>query len=496
MTDAPGTRRRVRRGLLAGVVAGVATVAATLAVVASARGDAQEPFPHEEHAGLFPLCTGCHEGVPDGDRAAYYPEPGLCAGCHDGEDLDSVLWSPPDAAEPEPIDFTHPGHAAELAREGEPELACEACHTPAGAARMAVAGEQVLARCFACHGHPAEAHFVDAPCATCHPSAADNALALGVTWITEAPFPADHRTSEFLPEVHGELAAADPARCATCHTQERCASCHVAAGQVGEIARVPGAPPSLELPRFAAHYTIPPSHQAPDFVKDHGALAATGSCATCHTQEDCATCHTGQRPDAMTALASAADALAPGVLLERRLPESHARASFTVDHGALAAAEPSSCTTCHTRTMCSDCHEAAAVEITLPGAFAGPRYHAANYMARHSSEAYGRRLECATCHDVAAFCRDCHTEAGFQPQGRLGRGFHDAEPLWLLRHGQAARQGLESCASCHAQTDCLQCHSTVGAFQVNPHGSGFDPERARARNPAICFVCHVTDPTG
>lgn len=481
-----------RRQLIA--LAGAGAIAAALVLVVALRGDVQEPFPHEEHARLFPLCTGCHEGVPSGDRAAFYPEPGLCAGCHDGAELDSVRWTPPPADEAEPIEFTHPEHAAGIARAGDPELQCEACHTREGTPRMAVVGEQVTARCFECHGHPAEAHYVDADCETCHPSAAENALALGVTWLTEAPYPADHLSGEFLPGRHGELAEAQPGRCATCHTQERCASCHVDAEARGVIAAVPAAPPSLTLPRFAAHYTIPPSHLAPDFLGDHGPQAETGSCATCHTREDCATCHTGERPEAMARLASAAEVMAPGVLLARRAPDSHDRASFVVDHGALAAAEPSSCAACHTRTMCSDCHEAAAVRVVMPTELAGPRFHPDNYMARHSAEAYGRRLECATCHDVAAFCRDCHAEAGFEATGRLGPGFHDAERLWLLRHGQAARQGLESCASCHQQTDCLQCHSTVGAFQVNPHGPGFDPERARSRNPAICFVCHVTVP--
>ncbi|HUG40521.1 MAG TPA: hypothetical protein VMM12_08555 [Longimicrobiales bacterium] len=485
----PGPGRAAGVGALALAALAAAAVAVTL------RADVQEPFPHEEHAGLFPLCAGCHEGVPTGDRAAFYPQPQLCAGCHDGVELDSVRWTPPAADEPKPFAFTHPGHAAELAREGEPALACEECHTPAGAPRMAVAGEQVLARCFACHGHPAESHYVDADCETCHPPAGENGLRMGAGWLAGLPYPADHVTGEFLPERHGQLAAAEPGRCATCHTRERCATCHVDAADRPEIAGIPAAPPSLRLPRFAAHYTIPPSHLAPDFIEAHAHLAATSrTCATCHTREDCAACHAGDAPAPMARLASAAEVLAPGVLLERRLPPSHGVASFLVDHGALAAAAPTSCTTCHTRTMCSDCHQAAAVTVAMPTALAGPRFHPDNYMARHSAEAYGRRLECASCHDVAAFCRDCHAQTGFQASGRLGPGFHDAEPIWLLRHGQAARQGLESCATCHQQRDCLQCHSTIGAFQVNPHGKSFDPARARARNPGICFACHVGDP--
>jgi hypothetical protein len=83
---------------------------------------------------------------------------------------------------------------------------------------------------------------------------------------------------------------------------------------------------------------------------------------------------------------------------------------------------------------------------------------------------------------------------GMQTQGRLDPGFHDAEPFWLLRHARAARQGLESCTSCHTQRDCLQCHSQIGAFQISPHGPNFDARRAQRRNPTICFACHVSDP--
>ena len=81
-----------------------------------------------------------------------------------------------------------------------------------------------------------------------------------------------------------------------------------------------------------------------------------------------------------------------------------------------------------------------------------------------------------------------------RPVGRLDASFHDAQPVWLLRHAQAARQGLESCTSCHSQKDCLQCHSQLGAFGINPHGPDFDAARVQKRNPLICFACHVSDP--
>jgi hypothetical protein len=475
------------------VVAGV-VLAATLGIAVSARGGQQEAFPHADHTGLFPLCIGCHEGVPAGDRAEFYPEPQLCAGCHDGVELAEVDWQAPATDEPEPFLFTHPGHGAAASAAGEGSLDCRACHVPEGAGAMDVPGELVLESCFSCHGHPAESHFVDAACTTCHAPAAETEM--GGPWLASLPYPADHARGDFLTEAHGTMAAAEPARCSTCHTQERCTSCHVNADMVPEIAGIPEAPPSLELPRYAAHYFIPPSHEAPDFLEAHGEMASVQSCSTCHTQDDCASCHTQDAPAVALELPRAADVRAPGVLLEAKAPPSHTVASFVMEHGALAAAEPTSCTSCHTRSECSDCHEASSVQAVMPLELAGPMFHPPNYMARHSAEAYGRELECSSCHDVAAFCRDCHQQSGFETVGALGQGYHDAEPNWLLRHGLPARQGLESCASCHQQTDCLQCHSTLGQFKVSPHGSGFDAERARAKNPAICFACHVNDPIG
>jgi hypothetical protein len=303
--------------------------------------------------------------------------------------------------------------------------------------------------------------------------------------------------------------------------------------------------------------------------------------------------------------------MAPGARVTMRAPESHASAFFAARHGAIAAARPQNCASCHSQSrFCQTCHEplahaGPATEVAatgtesppagtstavlgsirllrawvesakadfqslprlqspsgskasigmLPGAsrapgrervvysslfplssFPGagqrggrghpsrrargcrwpatpcapvparprarrftraPEFHPTNYLSRHAAEAYAQRQECSSCHNTRVFCRDCHQQAGFEATGRLGPGFHSAEPVWLFRHSQAARQTLESCTSCHAQRDCMQCHSQLGSFQVSPHGRNFDAERARRRNPQICGACHLAEPTG
>jgi hypothetical protein len=516
----------------------------------------QSEFPHAEHARLFPLCVGCHEGVPTGDRAEFYPDPATCAGCHDGVREARVEW-----AGPQPVNtnlrFSHPEHDARVAGG---QVACVQCHTEDGSRRSEVK-LAVADQCFACHeAHPARDHFVDAVCTDCHVPIAQTRFALDR--VRALPVPATHHDPMFLAEVHGELAEREPARCATCHTRELCTSCHVDVPRVAAIGQIPRAGADLELPRFAASYPVPPSHLDPAWEVRHGrATDDPAQCSTCHTRNGCESCHSEQGTRAarfIAQLPSAARVEAPGVVLARRAPESHASPWFAMKHGEVAATRRETCASCHaTQRFCTDCH-APVTAAALPGAVPGERrpevlalvrgqrrepvapalaqaragtasadsalrrlaaaqvhvpaeaaaraatpartvrrgveFHPPGFTTNHSAAAYGRRLDCAQCHDQRTFCRDCHTESGFQARGRLGQGFHDAEPVWLLRHGQAARQTLESCTTCHAQRDCMQCHAQLGAFRVNPHRTDFDARRAQKRNPAICFACHLNDP--
>jgi len=440
----------------------------------------EEPFSHEEHAGLFPVCTGCHTGVEQGDRAAFYPPPELCARCHDGADQERVSWTPP-GQEPGNLRYEHQEHARELAAEGEPRQSCEACHTSPGADRMAVRERVELESCFSCHAHEAEDHYADADCATCHAPLAESDLPTGR--IAALPVPADHEGSAFLLASHGLGAAASTERCVVCHTQDRCVSCHVATDRPA-IQALPAAPASMELPPAAAHYPVPASHTDEGWLAAHGRQAGVGECSTCHATEDCTVCHQAPVPDLVAGLPSRADAVAPGVRVARRAPETHASFFFQEAHGTLAAADEGSCATCHTEDSCVACHD-------------GPSnggYHPSDFVSRHTAVAYGQDAECSTCHNTAVFCRSCHQRSGFESQGRLGSGYHDAEPIWLLRHGQAARQNLEGCVSCHEQRDCMQCHSTLGSFQISPHPRDFNAEAAWARNPRTCLACHVRNP--
>jgi hypothetical protein len=269
--------------------------------------------------------------------------------------------------------------------------------------------------------------------------------------------------------------------CATCHAREFCITCHVNAPEVPSIQALASDERSLAI---HAELEAPTSHAAPDFLMHHGRAARveSGTCATCHTQQSCLTCHVAQ-PAVTLALHPAGPGRAPGPSLKRKRPPSHGD-DFTEAHARLATAAPKSCNACHARADCLECHR--------PDPASGPGYHPVGFLSRHPASAYARETSCSECHNSRSFCADCHEQAGLTSRGTLDAGYHDAKSNFLLAHGPAARQNLESCVTCHAERDCLTCHaaSVTGGRNFNPHGPGFDAERLRRKNPQMCSVCH------
>lgn len=481
------------------------TWASHAASALSHAGPVQDTFRHVDHDGMFPLCTGCHLGAETGFAADLYPTAASCTECHDGVVEPTVVWAGPTPLETN-LAYDHYEHVEVLEDQGEAMLGCADCHGDP-APRVLEEPRVRAAECLSCHEDASAAmiddgaHFVDADCTQCHTTAA--ASTLGDARIAALPTPPDHAVDaeeSFLAAAHGQAATESvDARCTTCHIQDQCSTCHVNAQRVEEIQSLPRDPAGRPFPHLAPRYPTPESHTATRFAWNHTGVAdADGAnCSTCHTSDSCRTCHLEPVPVPVASLMHLDPALnaghdtvtAPGAEVIARAPESHESAFFMERHGTVAAVESQSCGTCHAEeNFCSSCHDR-----QMEG---GAVYHAPNYTLSHAAEAANQVTECATCHNTAAFCRECHTQAGLGSAGRLGPGFHDAEPLWLLRHPQAARQQLETCAGCHTQNDCLQCHSQLGSFQISPHGPDFDARAAYARNPVVCRACHIGDPFG
>lgn len=447
---------------------------AVLAIVGTVGGRHQGPgdpvrFDHARHARLFPSCTSCHRGAVD-STAALLPAPAACASCHDGTVEHTVDWTPRTGPRVSNLHFvhaTHPGVAA-----------CATCHNQAGGARMQVRPPDPAA-CFTCHGtqgpHLAQS---DTTCAGCHlPLPAATALTREA--IAGFPAPPTHSVPGFgSGGGHAVAARASDRSCATCHAREFCAECHAATQRVPSITAL-GSDPRATAIEVASR--LPATHARADFDRAHARFATRRieSCASCHTQATCTSCHL-----TAPAIAHQLDTLPALPVARHAAPATHEAASWRTAHGSLAAARPQNCATCHARSECLACHRPDAAQPS-------GNFHPAGFLVSHPAQAYSRGTSCADCHNTQAFCQDCHRQAGVVASERLRDGFHDAKAGFAFGHGQAARQSLESCVSCHAERDCLTCHSATRGRGFDPHGPGFDGPRLKRKNPGFCTACHA-----
>ena len=441
----------------------------------------QDRFNHPKHARLFPTCSTCHAGAAE-SGARMFPVAVDCAQCHDGTIEPRIDFEPRSVMTPSNLKFTHERHAA-AARDTVLTTRCEECHAERNAPRMTVQ-HTVVGNCLSCHKLPPTHLAVpDSACVTCHLPLARVAHYTRED-VARLPAPPSHEAPEFGLAGHGT--GATSASCATCHAREFCASCHVNAPEVAPIRALESDARSTAI---ETTLRTPSSHRAPDFLSTHrkSAAARGASCATCHTQESCEACHMAPAPSQVRSLASAGPGRAMGAQVERKEPATHTE-RFRENHGPEASASPASCMGCHVRTQCLECHRP-----DPSGTNPREAYHPAAFLTRHPSEAWSRQANCSDCHNPGQFCQTCHLQSGLTAgTNRLGgRGYHDAVPNFSLGHGQAARQSLESCASCHAERDCTACHSSVGGgFGFSPHGPNFNSERLLKKNPSLCVACH------
>jgi len=445
------------------------------------RSQDQSRFPHLQHADLFPVCTSCHLGMIEAGQPIW-PDSEVCTACHDGTIRPRVDWRPRAGPRPSNLRFDHLTHFA-LGNQ------CSQCHNQPGATEMAVLPARP-GPCLECHaGGAPHLEAPSAACATCHLPLVE-ARALSRERVAGFPKPPSHEQPEFALAGHGKAAQLPSeggrftvaASCATCHARDFCITCHVNAPEISAIQALGADERSLAL---AGKLPVPVTHQGADWLLKHARQArpSTASCAACHTRESCLTCHVGSQPAALRRLPSAGPGRGPGAQTARTAPASHT-AEFANRHGPDATARPASCETCHVRLDCLGCHR--------PASGRGSGFHPEGFLTRHAASAYARDRNCSDCHNPAQFCQSCHQQAGLTAAGRLGAaGYHDGNRAFLIGHGQAARQQLESCASCHAERDCTACHSAIGGgFRFSPHGPGFDPDRMRRKNPSLCIACH------
>jgi hypothetical protein len=451
---------------------------AVLGAVVGAVAARQEPFPHLQHENLFPECEGCHGGIPTGDAATHYPDPATCGRCHDGQREELIDWRGP-SERASNLSFSHSEHTT-LVESTDQSATCQTCHGSDGEGKMAV-GPARADSCLGCHAHEAPTHVAAGrDCLVCHVPIAE-AVQLASARIEAFEQPASHAALDFAGR-HAP-APSDAGSCAVCHARESCERCHANAASLTAVASL------RPDPRIAALVSSkPPSYPTPadhaDLTWDvaHGERAqeaAQGGCANCHTRDSCATCHGEGAGGVIANLPARPAGDDRGVRVTRGATAVHVP-GYAERHATDAVASESACGSCHDREQCETCHTAGST----------PAFHLPDFLARHGPAAYAADTECASCHNTEVFCRSCHSGTGLAARDRLGIAFHTSNPFWLVGHGVAARQGLENCATCHAQQSCMNCHAATGSWRISPHGPGFNATRAQSANPLTCRLCH------
>ncbi|MDT8340952.1 MAG: hypothetical protein RQ751_05520 [Longimicrobiales bacterium] len=227
-------------------------------------------------------------------------------------------------------------------------------------------------------------------------------------------------------------------------------------------------------------YPEPASHHDFAWSWTHGEVAAKrpGYCGNCHARESCVSCHVTYAGAVVDQLPALERDDGRGVRVEGSAGVHEP--GFAITHAARGAMDDGTCRSCHSTPFCESCHDGPTQ----------PSFHFGNYLQLHGAEAWGSEFECATCHNPDVFCRGCHESVGRGSEGRLDVAYHSRSPFWLFAHGNAARQALETCRTCHSQSDCAICHAAVGSWRINPHGPGFDAARLRDANVWSCLACH------
>jgi len=354
-----------------------------------------------------------------------------------------------------PVRFPHQRHL-------ENGLVCEVCHSMVLGSTQAsdrnLPGHQLCGACHRAEQPEAEMMFPKSGCQDCHP---------GWTEGSHTQIGPD-----LLPLPDGPKPPAlvmPPARLTFSHKLHLdqgavCLDCH------------PGIPTAEEG-------TVEHLPTMYDCLACHDGRRAPDECATCHLQD----MGTGRL---LTDLFGT-DPLAPIGLYR---PDDHSDPEWIRRHEFAARADQDQCSACHAPSVCLACHD---------GVQKDQRLHPGDWQMTHGLEAQRRTLECRACHDAESFCSDCHQRTAvrrgdfpgvtgdpagtlaFHPEGWEGVLGEIAGPE---HHSHVARRSLETCATCHTEDSCVECHSFV-----NPHGDRYSDPKDWGYGQGsgmVCSRCH------
>lgn len=202
------------------------------------------------------------------------------------------------------------------------------------------------------------------------------------------------------------------------------------------------------------------------------------TCLGCHSDKkeggDCGFCHTDKNHPATYPKQSHDIVFSHKAHLERTKNDCTVCHKKLSDFRQPGFTPPTmqACATCHNQDIdqgaCSKCHTDLKKYPLKP---ITELAHTGDFVKQHARAARATADSCAQCHDQS-FCSDCHAktvatriEIKFTENAKsdfIHRGDY------LTRHSIEARADQASCQRCHGQSFCTKCHE---AWNVGPGGS-------------------------
>jgi hypothetical protein len=161
------------------------------------------------------------------------------------------------------------------------------------------------------------------------------------------------------------------------------------------------------------------------------------------------------------------------------------------------------CFTCHVagarsivpeRSICMECHDP---DMVSEVKFSSLRTHDVTWSLNHRAFAKNKSIDCATCHQQSE-CLECH-KAGFADEmGDFGNhmlNVHRSD--FHVTHPILARSNPQLCSSCHETSFCSDCHARFAPQDLaSPsHRKGFTLGTLGGAHALFdetqCQTCHV-----
>ena len=244
-----------------------------------------------------------------------------------------------------------------------------------------------------------------------------------------------HSTDVLVPDMQ---------TCYNCHDEDEtpCSTCHTNPDE-------PGIAPRLKNFKSRFPHKLHINKERTNCLNCHKGVENDTTVGSFHlpAKEYCNTCHQG---------ADVAQNRKQCLTCHKRnmnfIPVTH-RVNWTKDHGVVEQMNAGSCTHCHQKSYCINCHE---------GDNLDHKVHPLNFKMTHGLLAKGNKENCLTCHQEQAFCVDCHRSEDVMPKSH-------AFPNWSNRiagdggeHARQAEIDFDTCLSCHndayADVVCTTCH--------------------------------------